>query len=55
MMSLDNTYNEGELEEWYERAVRGLGRAPAALVAELKIDGVSLSLTYRGRRAGHGR
>lgn len=48
MMSLDNTYNEGELEEWYERAVRGLGRAPEALVAELKIDGVSLSLTFEG-------
>lgn len=48
MMSLDNTYNEGELEEWYERTVRGLGRAPEALVAELKIDGVSLSLTFEG-------
>ncbi|HNX49237.1 MAG TPA: NAD-dependent DNA ligase LigA [Thermoanaerobaculaceae bacterium] len=48
MMSLDNTYNEGELGEWYERVVRGLGRAPEALVAELKIDGVSLSLIYQG-------
>ena len=46
MMSLDNTYNETELEEWYERVVRGLGRPPSGLVAELKIDGVSLSLTY---------
>jgi DNA ligase (NAD+) len=46
MMSLDNTYSEDELEAWYERAVRGLGRAPEALVAELKIDGVSLSLTF---------
>lgn len=48
LLSLDNTYNEGELEEWYERVVRGLGRPPAGLVAELKIDGVSLALSYEG-------
>jgi DNA ligase (NAD+) len=46
MLSLDNSYNEGELEEWYGRATRALGRQPTGLVAELKIDGVSLALTY---------
>ena len=46
MLSLDNSYNEAELEEWFGRARRVLGRDPAGLVAELKIDGVSLSLTY---------
>jgi DNA ligase (NAD+) len=46
MLSLDNSYNEGDLEEWLGRVRRGLGREPAGLVAELKIDGVSLSLTY---------
>ncbi len=46
MLSLDNSYNEDELGEWLGRVRRGLGRAPAGLVAELKIDGVSLSLTY---------
>jgi DNA ligase (NAD+) len=46
MLSLDNSYNEGELAEWYGRVVRALGRAPDHLVAELKIDGVSLSLLY---------
>lgn len=46
MMSLDNTYSEAELEEWHERVVRGLGGPPSGLVAELKIDGVSLSLTF---------
>ncbi|HVN33593.1 MAG TPA: NAD-dependent DNA ligase LigA [Thermoanaerobaculaceae bacterium] len=46
MLSLDNSYNEGELEEWYARVNRGLGREPRGLVAELKIDGVSLALTY---------
>ncbi len=46
MLSLDNSYNEGELGEWLARVRRALGRDPAGLVAELKIDGVSLSLTY---------
>lgn len=46
MLSLDNSYNEGELAEWYGRVVRALGRRPDHLVAELKIDGVSLSLIY---------
>lgn len=46
MLSLDNSYNEGELAEWYGRVVRALGRNPDHLVAELKIDGVSLSLIY---------
>lgn len=48
MMSLDNSYDEGELADWWGRAVRGLGREPDGLVAELKIDGVSLGLTYEG-------
>lgn len=48
MISLDNSYNESELEDWYGRAARGLGRDPGGLVAELKIDGASLSLIYRG-------
>ncbi|MGC8916459.1 MAG: NAD-dependent DNA ligase LigA [Thermoanaerobaculum sp.] len=46
MLSLDNSYNEGELAEWYGRVLRALGKAPDHLVAELKIDGVSLSLIY---------
>lgn len=46
MLSLDNTYNEEELNEWYNRVVRALGGKPDHLVAELKIDGVSLSLIY---------
>ena len=54
MLSLDNSYNEGELEEWHARVVKALGRAPAGLVAEAKIDGVSLSLTYRNGRLASG-
>ncbi len=48
MLSLDNSYNEDDLGEWYARAERGLGRPPDGLVAELKIDGISLSLSYAG-------
>ena len=46
MLSLDNSYDEQDLEEWHTRAARALERAPDGLVAELKIDGISLSLTY---------
>lgn len=48
MMSLDNSYDERDLAEWWGRAIRGLGREPDGMVAELKIDGVSLALTYEG-------
>ena len=48
MLSLDNAYSEDELRAFDERARRGLGAGEAALayVAELKIDGLSMSLTY---------
>ncbi len=50
MLSLDNTYSISELEGWYGRLSRMLGRPPEALAAELKVDGVSISLRYeRGR------
>jgi len=48
MLSLDNSYDEGDLAEWYGRVTRFLGRPPSGLVTELKIDGVSLSLLYDG-------
>jgi DNA ligase (NAD+) len=49
MLSLENAYGEGELREFHDRVCRALGQAadaPLAYVAELKIDGVSLALTY---------
>ena len=50
MLSLDNAYDEDELRAFDDRVRRGLsdaGAAPAAeYVAELKIDGVSIALTY---------
>jgi DNA ligase (NAD+) len=51
MLSLDNAYNEDELRAFTDRVRRGLGLAVDApdtvvYVAELKIDGVSIALTY---------
>jgi DNA ligase (NAD+) len=46
MLSLENTYNEDEVREFEERVRRQLGDTPLSYVAEPKIDGLSLSLTY---------
>ncbi len=50
MLSLDNSYSRDELRAWCGRVERELGRVPEALAAELKIDGVSISLIYTGGR-----
>lgn len=49
MLSLDNAYSEEELRAFDERVRKGLGdpAAEVAYVAELKIDGLSIALTYR--------
>jgi DNA ligase (NAD+) len=56
MLSLDNAYNEQELRAFDERVRRaaGLGTTPVAYVAELKIDGLSIALTYEGGRLVRG-
>src|SRR6058998_3708904 len=67
MLSLDNAYNEDELRAFDERVRRGLtqGQGPEALakaaaasdiayVAELKIDGLSIALTYEDGRLVRG-
>ena len=61
MLSLDNAYNEAELRAFDDRVRRGLGTAdPVAYVCELKIDGLSIALTYedgvlvRGATRGDG-
>ncbi|PYV17980.1 MAG: DNA ligase (NAD(+)) LigA [Acidobacteria bacterium] len=47
MMSLDNTYSVEELTD-FDRRVRELGgRDKVDYVAELKLDGLSMALTYR--------
>lgn len=47
MLSLDNAFSREELDAWGERVMRNLD-APPRWVCELKIDGVAISLTYRG-------
>jgi len=46
MLSLDNTYDHDELEEWVERLARLLPDTEFEFICELKVDGVSLSLLY---------
>jgi DNA ligase (NAD+) len=45
MLSLGNTYSEGEVKDFYERVRRALND-DFELVCELKYDGTSISLTY---------
>jgi len=49
MLSLDNTYSRDELVEWARRVARLVPDAQPSYVAELKIDGVSISLRYEDR------
>src|SRR5215467_234331 len=56
MLSLDNAYDEEELRAFDERVRRGVGTVdtPIAYVAEMKIDGLSIALTYEGGRLVRG-
>ena len=49
MLSLGNTYSEGEVKDFYERIARDLNE-PFEIVAELKYDGTSISLVYEEGR-----
>ena len=49
MLSLGNTYSESGVRDFYERVARSLNE-PFEIVAELKFDGTSISVTYE-----HGR
>ena len=46
MLSLANTYNEQDVEEWFEQVARGLMGEEFEVCCELKYDGLSISLTY---------
>lgn len=57
MLSLDNVYNEDELRAFHGRVTRGLALAEDSeldYVAELKIDGLSIALTYENGRLVRG-
>jgi DNA ligase (NAD+) len=48
MLSLDNTYSESELRDWQARLAKALPGEELRYAAELKVDGLSLSLIYAG-------
>lgn len=55
MLSLDNAFDESELRAFDERVRRDLRTSePVAYVAELKIDGLSIALTYEDGRLVRG-
>ncbi|NBV04240.1 MAG: NAD-dependent DNA ligase LigA, partial [Cytophagia bacterium] len=49
MLSLGNTYSEEDLQSFHERCCKSLGFNPQ-YCAELKIDGVAISLHYLNRK-----
>jgi len=62
MLSIDNTYNEGEVRAWVKRVMDGLasgggaglfGGESVVFAAEPKIDGVAMSLRYENGRLLH--
>jgi DNA ligase (NAD+) len=46
MLSLDNSYSIDDLSDWVKRCAKLAGEEEYEYVAELKIDGLSLSLIY---------
>lgn len=46
MLSLSNTYNREEVQDFYNRVKEGLQGAPFQICCELKFDGLSISLHY---------
>jgi DNA ligase (NAD+) len=50
MLSLENATSWAEAEAWFARVKKGLGGELPAFVAELKIDGLSVALSYGGGR-----
>ena len=54
MLSLNNSYDEKDLQEFGDRVHRLLEGAPVEYVTELKIDGLGVSLTYENGRFTQG-
>lgn len=59
MMSLDNVFDDEELEEWFDR-VEGKSESPLTWLCEVKVDGLAINLLYekgrliRGLTRGNG-
>jgi DNA ligase (NAD+) len=54
MLSLDNAYDESELREWDRRVREAVEGTAIEYICELKLDGLSLALTYRNGRLTSG-
>ncbi|HOK96405.1 MAG TPA: NAD-dependent DNA ligase LigA, partial [Anaerohalosphaeraceae bacterium] len=54
MLSIDNTYSEGELREFDRRIAKGLEGGDYEYTVELKIDGLAVSLRYEKGRLVQG-
>ena len=54
MLSLANTYNEQDVQDWYESVKRGLEGEDFEVCCEMKYDGLSISLTYENGRLVRG-
>jgi DNA ligase (NAD+) len=50
MLSLDNTYSEEEVGEWFRRLQKNLPGEEIELIVEPKVDGVAISLLYENGR-----
>jgi DNA ligase (NAD+) len=50
MYSLDNAYSVEDLQDWHRRVLQSAATTAPACVMELKVDGLSLSLTYQQGR-----
>src|SRR5580693_866268 len=46
MLSLDNAYSAEELADWDRRVRELAGKSPVEYTAEVKLDGLSVALTY---------
>lgn len=54
MLSIANTYSPEELRDFDERIRKIIGGGPVSYMVELKIDGVSATLMYKGGRLEYG-
>lgn len=46
MLSLDNTYNQGEIQRFHDYVIRGLRNETPTYTIEPKVDGVSIAVRY---------
>ncbi|WP_151483449.1 NAD-dependent DNA ligase LigA [Streptomyces albicerus] len=50
MLSLDNAFDDEELDSWADRVAKEVGTSDHHFLCELKVDGLAVNLTYeRGR------